>query len=102
MNEYQSLLHSLSLNNKGKLIWTASYDYLQRFVEEYLNLREGSWSSPGGDGKLYEAGSLTDFSIVRNDRASGKPGEASAHSLSQIYPSPPSLTFVYPKSNACG
>ena len=56
MNEYQSLLHSLSLNNKEKLIWTASYDSLQRFVKEYLNLREGSWSSPGGDGKLYEAG----------------------------------------------
>ena len=59
MNEYQSLLHSLSLNNKGKLIWTASYDSLQRFVEEYLNLREGSWSSPGGDGKLYEAGDVS-------------------------------------------
>ena len=41
MSEYQSLLHSLSLNNKGKLIWTA-YNSLQRFVEEYLNLREGS------------------------------------------------------------
>ena len=59
MNEYQSLLHSLSLNNKGKLIWTASYDSLQQFVEEYLNLREGSWSSPGGDGKLYEAGDVS-------------------------------------------
>ena len=59
MNEYQSLLHSLSLNNKGKLIWTASYDSLQRFVEEYLNLRERSWSSPGGDGKLYEAGDVS-------------------------------------------
>ena len=59
MNEYQSLLHSLSLNNKGRLIWTASYDSLQRFVEEYLNLRERSWSSPGGDGKLYEAGDVS-------------------------------------------
>ena len=59
MNEYQSLLHSLSLNNKGKLIWTASYDSLQRFVKEYLNLHEGRWSSPGGDGKLYEAGDVS-------------------------------------------
>ena len=55
----QSLLHSLSLNNKGKLIWTASYDSLQRFVEDYLNLREGSWSSPGGDSKMYETGDVS-------------------------------------------
>lgn len=59
MSQYQSLLHSLCLNNKGKLICTASYDSLQRFVEEYLNLREGSWSCPGGDAKLYKSGDVS-------------------------------------------
>ena len=48
-------MHSLSYNSKGKLIWTASYDSLQRLVAEYLNLHEGSWRCPGGDGKLFEA-----------------------------------------------
>ena len=55
MNQQQSLLHSLSHNSKGKLIWTASYDSLQRLVAEYLNLHEGSWRCPGGDGKLFES-----------------------------------------------
>ena len=55
MNQQQSLLHSLSYNSKGKLIWTASYDSLERLVAEYLNLYEGSWRCPGGDGKLFES-----------------------------------------------
>ena len=55
MNQQQSLLHSLSYNSKEKLIWTASYDSLQRLVAEYLNLHEGSWRCPGGDGKLFES-----------------------------------------------
>ena len=59
MSLHQSLLHSLCLNNKGKLIWTASYDSLQRFVEECLDLREGNWSSPGGGAKLYNSGGVS-------------------------------------------
>ena len=55
MNQQQSLLHSLSYNSKGKLTWTASYDSLQRLVAEYLNLHEGNWRCPGGDGKLFES-----------------------------------------------
>ena len=47
------------LNNKRKLIWTASYDSLQRFVEECLDLREGSWSSPGGGAKSYNSGDVS-------------------------------------------
>ena len=54
MNQQQSLLLSLSYNSKGKLIWTASYDSLQRLVAEYLNLHEGSWRCSGGDGKLFD------------------------------------------------
>ena len=55
MNQQQSLLYSLSYNSKEKLIWTASYDSLQRLVAEYLNLHEGSWRCPGGEGKLLES-----------------------------------------------
>lgn len=51
----QSLLHNLSVNDKGKLIWNSSYDSLQKFVEEVLNLPIGEWSSPGGDAKLFES-----------------------------------------------
>ena len=54
MNQQQSLLHSLSYNSERKLIWTASYDSLQRLVAECLNLHGGSWRCPGGDGKLFE------------------------------------------------
>ena len=54
-NDNSSLIHSLSLNSKGKLIWTDSLDSLQDFVEEALNLTEGKWSSPGGDTKMYES-----------------------------------------------
>lgn len=55
MNEQNSsLIHSLSLNSKGKLTWLASYDSLQSFVEEVLCLSGGKWSLPGGDTKLYQ------------------------------------------------
>ena len=49
-----SLLHGLSLSQKGKLIWTSSFEVLQSFVREALNLSDGFWSSPGGYGKLYQ------------------------------------------------
>ena len=51
----QSLLHNLSVNDKGKLIWNSSYDLLRKFVDEVLNLPNGEWSSPGGDAKLFES-----------------------------------------------
>ncbi len=54
MDPKQSLLHNLDVNTKGKVIWTSSYELLQQFVEEGLNLCDGEWSSPGGDGKLFE------------------------------------------------
>jgi phage terminase Nu1 subunit (DNA packaging protein) len=54
MDTKQSLLHNLDVNTKGKVIWTSSYELLQQFVEEGLNLCDGEWSSPGGDGKLFE------------------------------------------------
>ena len=51
----QSLLHNLSVNDKGKLTWNSSYDLLRKFVDEVLNLPNGEWSSPGGDAKLFES-----------------------------------------------
>ena len=51
----QSLLHNLSVNDKGKLIWNSSYDLLRKFVDEVLNLPNGEWSSLGGDAKLFES-----------------------------------------------
>lgn len=55
MNSTQSLLHSLIVNDKDKLVWSGSFDSLQQFVEEVLDLSDGKWSSPGGDAKLYES-----------------------------------------------
>ena len=46
-----SLIHGVSKNDKGKLIWTESYEALQMFVEEVLNITNGVWSSPGGAAK---------------------------------------------------
>ncbi len=49
-----SLLHGLSISHKGKLAWTSSFEALQSFVREALNLSDGNWSTPGGHAKLYE------------------------------------------------
>ncbi len=51
-NSNGSLIHNLSFNKKGKLIWTSSFHDLQAFVEEVSNLTGGKWSSPGGHAKL--------------------------------------------------
>ena len=50
-----SVLYGISINNKGKLVWTESYQLLQTFVEEVLSLSNGVWSCPGGDAKQYKA-----------------------------------------------
>lgn len=47
------LLHHLSISNKGKLVWTSSFEALQSFVREALNLSHGEWSTPGGYAKRY-------------------------------------------------
>ena len=52
-NSNESLIHNLSFNNKGKLIWTSSFHDLQAFVEEVPNLT-GNWSSPGGNSKMHQ------------------------------------------------
>ena len=49
-----SLLHDLAISHKGKLVWTSSYEALQSFVREALNLSDGNWSTPGGHAKLYQ------------------------------------------------
>ena len=55
MNKGQSLLHSISVNDEGKLVWSSTYDSHKQFVEEVLNLSGGKWSSPGEDTKQYES-----------------------------------------------
>jgi hypothetical protein len=40
-----SLLHSVSLNDKDKVIWMKYFQTLQRFVKEVLNLFEKSSQS---------------------------------------------------------
>ena len=54
MDQEKTGVVSLSLSQKGKLIWTLSFEVLQSFVREALNLSNGFWSSPGGYGKLYQ------------------------------------------------
>ena len=46
-----SLLHGISFNKKGKIIWTKSFEDLQMFVEEVLDLTDGDWGCPGGFAK---------------------------------------------------
>ena len=43
-----SLIHDVSMSSKGKIIWTGSYEALQCFVKEVLNLSDGTWSCSGG------------------------------------------------------
>lgn len=49
-----SLLRNLSTNDKGKPIWTGSFDSLQLFVSEVLLLANGKWLCPGGGTKLFQ------------------------------------------------
>ncbi len=46
-----SLIRGISSNDKGKLMWNESYEALQKFVEEALNIPNGVWSVPGGSAK---------------------------------------------------
>ena len=50
-----SLIHDMSVSSKGKLIWTGSYEALQCFVKEVLNMADGSWTCPGGESKQYKS-----------------------------------------------
>jgi hypothetical protein len=43
---------------KDKLIWSGSYEALQMFVEEVINMSDGVWNCPGGDAKLYKSGNI--------------------------------------------
>ena len=54
-----SLLHSISSNVKGKLIWTGTFQSLQQFDEDILNLSDGIWDCPGGHDKRYKSKRLT-------------------------------------------
>ncbi len=50
-----SLIHGISINNKGKLIWKDSFEELKKFVEEVLPTIDGEWGCPGGDVKQYKS-----------------------------------------------
>lgn len=52
-----SLIHDVSMSSKGKIIWTGSYEALQCFVKEVLNLSDGTWSCSGGV-KQYKSKSI--------------------------------------------
>ena len=52
-----SLIHDVSMNSKGKIIWTGSYEALQCFVKEVLNFSDGTWSCSGG-AKQYKSKSI--------------------------------------------
>ena len=57
--ENQSLLHSLLVNDKEKLIWSGSFSFLQQFIADVLGLSGGRWYSPGGDAKVYESEAIS-------------------------------------------
>ena len=73
-NDGSSLLHNLIISLKGKLVWTSSYEALQSFVREALNLSDGNWSTPGGHAKLYQEEdiSLNWYSDTKSIILSGK------------------------------
>ena len=50
-----SLLHSMSTNAKGKLIWLGTFQLLQQFVEDILNWSNGIWDCPGGHDKRFKS-----------------------------------------------
>ena len=53
-----SLIHDVSMSSKGKIIWTGSYEALQCFVKEVLDLSDGTWSCPGDESKQYKSKSI--------------------------------------------
>ena len=53
-----SVIHGISINSKDKLLWNGSYEELQMFVEEVLNMSDGVWDCPGGEAKRYKSGNL--------------------------------------------
>ncbi|CAB3985231.1 Hypothetical predicted protein [Paramuricea clavata] len=50
-----SLLHGVSFNAKGKLVWLGTFQHLQQFVEDVLNLSNGVWDGPGGHDKRFKS-----------------------------------------------
>ena len=50
-----SLLHSLSTNAKGKLIWLGTFQSLKQFVEDILNLSNGIWDCPCGHDRRFKS-----------------------------------------------
>ena len=57
-NRNGSVIHGISINAKDKLICNGSYEELQVFVEEVLDMSDGVWDCPGGEAKRYKSGNL--------------------------------------------
>ena len=53
-----SVIHGISINSKDKLIWNGSYEELQMFVEEDLDMSDGVWDCVGGEAKRHKSGNL--------------------------------------------
>ena len=53
-----SVLHGISINAKDELMWNGSYEELQMFVEEVLDISDGIWDCPGGGSKRYTSSNL--------------------------------------------
>ena len=52
----RSLLHCIFINAKDNLILSGSYEALQMFVEEVLDMSDGVWDCQEGDAKRYKSG----------------------------------------------
>ena len=56
--KHGSVLHGISINAKDKLMWNGSYEEVQMYVEEVLDISDGIWDCLGGDSKRYTSSNL--------------------------------------------
>ncbi len=49
------LQRGMSFNNQGKIIWMESFQVIEMFVEQFLNITNGVCGCPGGNIKQYKA-----------------------------------------------
>ena len=62
----------MSTNAKGKLIWLGTFELLQQFVEDILNLSNSIWDCPGGHDKRFKSEKIdTEMVFGRKIRITG-------------------------------
>ena len=81
-NKNSSLIHHVSMNSKGKIIWTGSYEALQCFVKEVLNFSDGTWSCSWG-AKQYKSRSI-DLRWYSDSKSITLNGELKDHIKEQL------------------